>query len=507
MKGEESSSKAEQGSKTKEAEHLISRCQNFAHLISRCENFAHPKPRCEILGPKEAIFAHPNQGAKSISRCEIRFQGANFLKSNFAHHCKPKGPRAPAEKLWNPEQSLPSFRPWRRPEEAFPPPHPHRHLDHIEPPWEPQLRHLFRPRPFPHLRGKLLLSADTPPGGHPRTLCHQSIRPRACFSAPAKRTKFSGPGEPSHLSQSHLQRNPDSWDILRDRYQASHDSRTTDRGQLGLQRSILPLETYFDIEALRQQPELRDSFRLLQRPPQSYSHPIYHRRTPGCHWSSHIAEALRIPYEPVFRQTSGSGPHSLRATWSAFCPGGLLQPRESPSEEASEGRWHPITISEAPLPDFRALGYPEEPRLERRRHCREDFSLDKWHHLAQQDEILTETTPPAPAAPPQCTCPRLYILPPYHSGCSTSHTEHCSGFYYPPDGHYSCTPGSDHCYSGPAYHDPSSDSAASEYADSSWHDRSAPSEPLVPDEESLPAEQPIPEEEIRAEPSHDPTHI
>ena len=39
------------------------------------------------------------------------------------------------------------------------------------------------------------------------------------------------------------------------------------------------------------------------------------------------------------------------------------------------------------------------------------------------------------------------------------------------------------------------------------HDRSAPSEPLVPDEESLPAEQPIPEEEIRAEPSHDPTHI
>ncbi|RVX01269.1 hypothetical protein CK203_031345 [Vitis vinifera] len=39
------------------------------------------------------------------------------------------------------------------------------------------------------------------------------------------------------------------------------------------------------------------------------------------------------------------------------------------------------------------------------------------------------------------------------------------------------------------------------------HDTSAPSEPLVPDEESLPVEQPIPEEEIRAEPSHDPTHI
>ncbi|RVW79525.1 hypothetical protein VitviT2T_023008 [Vitis vinifera] len=39
------------------------------------------------------------------------------------------------------------------------------------------------------------------------------------------------------------------------------------------------------------------------------------------------------------------------------------------------------------------------------------------------------------------------------------------------------------------------------------HDRSGPTEPLVPDEEIIPAEQPIPDEEIRAEPSHDPTTI
>ncbi|KAL6335110.1 hypothetical protein AAG906_026490 [Vitis piasezkii] len=65
---------------------------------------------------------------------------------------------------------------------------------------------------------------------------------------------------------------------------------------------------------------------------------------------------------------------------------------------------------------------------------------------------------------------------------------------------------SDHCYSAQI---PGSfiDSARSEYATPFGHDRSAPSEPLVPDDESLPAEQPIPEEEIRAEPSHDPTHI
>ncbi|RVW66968.1 hypothetical protein CK203_064076 [Vitis vinifera] len=39
------------------------------------------------------------------------------------------------------------------------------------------------------------------------------------------------------------------------------------------------------------------------------------------------------------------------------------------------------------------------------------------------------------------------------------------------------------------------------------HDRSAPSEPLVPDEETILAEQPISAEEIKAEPSHDPTTI
>ena len=67
-KNEENSSKAKQGSKTKETEHWISRCENFAHLISRCE----------ILGPKGAIFAHPKtkvrnfvQGAKNDFKVRI----------------------------------------------------------------------------------------------------------------------------------------------------------------------------------------------------------------------------------------------------------------------------------------------------------------------------------------------------------------------------------------------------------------------------------------------------
>ncbi|XP_010647438.1 vegetative cell wall protein gp1-like [Vitis vinifera] len=43
------------------------------------------------------------------------------------------------------------------------------------------------------------------------------------------------------------------------------------------------------------------------------------------------------------------------------------------------------------------LGYPEQPRLERRRHCREDFSLDKWHHLVAY--FAPEGAPAVPAPP------------------------------------------------------------------------------------------------------------
>ena len=89
-------------------------------------------------------------------------------------------------------------------------------------------------------------------------------------------------------------------------------------------------ETYFDIEALRQQLELRDSFRLLQRyhmegllTPRQFYYPrvvldFYQSMTTrglrnptliqftidgrqGAIGARHIAEALHIPYEPVFQ--------------------------------------------------------------------------------------------------------------------------------------------------------------------------------------------------------------
>ena len=78
MKDVENSSKVRQGSKTKETEHLISRCKNFAHLISRGE----------FLSPKGAIFAHLKTKVRNLFQgAKNWFQSANSLKAIFAHHC------------------------------------------------------------------------------------------------------------------------------------------------------------------------------------------------------------------------------------------------------------------------------------------------------------------------------------------------------------------------------------------------------------------------------------
>nr|CAN69559.1 hypothetical protein VITISV_043965 [Vitis vinifera] len=309
---------------------------------------------------------------------------------------------------------------------------------------------------------------------------------RPASRPPAKKTKFSSPGEPSQTPQA---------------------KPPTEDSQIPMG---IPLETVI------RRPMIRYHMEHLLTPRQFYYPRVvldfYQSMTTrgvrnptlihftmdgrqGAIGARHIAEALRIPYEPVtqadFRE------------WSSF----------------SQRDMH--------------LGYPGEPRLERCRHYREDFSLEKWHHLAayfapqgapavpppqeapdvppppelpqdeqlpqaQQDEILTDTTPPAPTAHtsvhmPEATLPVSPITqpalpvvpatsaPPPSSEptVTVSLTEFrglvhslqilsTAGFSYPADGHYSCTPGSDHGYSDPAYHDPSSDPAASEYSDTSW---------------------------------------
>ena len=191
-------------------------------------------------------------------------------------------------------------------------------------------------------------------------------------------------------------------------------------------------------------------------------------------------------------------------------------------------------------------------------------SLDKWHHLAayfapqgapdvppplelhqdeqppqaQQDEILTNTTPPAPTAHtlvhiPKATLPTSPITqpaPPVVPATSTpppssepTVTVSLTEFRGLERSLRTLSTAQDSIIHQMATIRAHQDQIIATQAQHTTilhqiqqhlsmqtplgHDRSAPSEPLVPDEESLPAEQPIPEEEIRAEPSHDPTHI
>ncbi|KAL6311363.1 hypothetical protein AAG906_011225 [Vitis piasezkii] len=622
MKDEESSSKAAKGRKAKETEHLNSRCQIFAHLISRCENFAHPEARCEILGPKEANFAHPYlkvrnhfQRRNPFSSSEQSFFSISAMaKTRGGHSASPSSPRPP---------------PQRDAMGAAPSPP-------VQAPAIPPSEGEIPSRRYPTRR----------PPTDPVPSAEQAVS--SVSRPPAKKSRFSGPGEPSHAPQPEPATEPPRIPVdmppeavIRRPMLAGPPIE----GNLDCRERPFHPETYFDVEAFRQQPELRDSFRLLQRyhmesllAPRQFYYPrvaidFYQSMTTrglrnptliqftidgrqGAIGARHIAEALRIPYEPViqadFREWSSfSQSDMVRILSRGTSTASVLTRRELPSGmllidvllranlfplqhkvqrrgailealfRISEGYFFgPHHLIMASLLHFEEkvhrkklqradgipllfprllcqilehLGFPEEPRLERRRHCREEFSLDKWHHLVAyfapqrvpagpappelpQDEQMPQaqqddTTPP-PAAHTSCTYPRLYILlllspwilhhMPYSSSSffirahrhgfsyrvrglvRSLRTEHAR-FYHPRWPLFVHTR-LDHCYSCSRYHDPSSHSDI-EYATPLGHDRSAPSEPLVPDEESLPAEQPIPEEETRAEPSHDPPHI
>eukprot|EP00261_Vitis_vinifera_P027479 XP_010661292.1 PREDICTED: proline-rich extensin-like protein EPR1 [Vitis vinifera] len=249
---------------------------------------------------------------------------------------------------------------------------------------------------------------------------------RPASRPPAKRTKFSGPREPSHAPQvepptedSRIPVGIPPETVIR----CPMIARPPIEGNFDCRDRSFHSEIYFDIEALRQQPELRDSFRLLQR-----------------------LQGVVL----IFSERHG--PYLVQGDF--------------------------YSLSGAPV-------VPAPPELPR----------DEQLPQAQQDEILIDTTPPAPAAhtsvhmpeaiPPTSlltqgappVMPTTPALPPSSEPVVTVSLTEFRGLIQQ---HLSMqTP--------------------------LQHDRSGPSEPLEPDQETIPAEQPISAEEIRAEPSHDPT--
>nr|CAN77130.1 hypothetical protein VITISV_022657 [Vitis vinifera] len=160
------------------------------------------------------------------------------------------------------------------------------------------------------------------------------------------------------------------------------------------------------------------------------------------------------------------------------------------------------------------LGYPGEPRLERRRHCREDFSLDKWHHLAAYfapqgapdpaPPVVPATSAPPPSSEPTVTVSLTEFRGLVHSLQTFSTVEDSLIQQMT-----TIRAHQDQIIATQTQHTTILHQIQQHLSMQTLpgHDRSGPSEPPVPDERTIPAEQPISDEEIRAEPSHDPTTI
>ncbi|RVW62935.1 hypothetical protein CK203_062866 [Vitis vinifera] len=214
-----------------------------------------------------------------------------------------------------------------------------------------------------------LLNADIPTRRPPTdTVPPAAKAKRPAPRPPAKRTKFAGPGEPSQTPQAE----PPTEDsqipvgipletVIRRRMIVGPPIE----GNLDCRDRSFHVETWFDVEALRQQPELKDSFRLLQRyhmehllTPRQFYYPrvvldFYQSMTTrgvrnptlihftidgrqGANGARHIAEALRIPYEPMtqadFREWSSFSQRDMvRILSRGTSTASVLTRRELPS--------------------------------------------------------------------------------------------------------------------------------------------------------------------------------
>ncbi|RVW38729.1 hypothetical protein CK203_077535 [Vitis vinifera] len=127
---------------------------------------------------------------------------------------------------------------------------------------------------------------------------------------PTKKAKTSGPSESSKASES-----PADSEVPTDLSSKSiirHSMLTAPpiEGNSDCRARPFHSELYFDQEAMRQQPELRDSYDLLQSPT------AIHFSIDGRHGvleAKHIAEALQIPFEPDDPASARASPPLSRA--------------------------------------------------------------------------------------------------------------------------------------------------------------------------------------------------
>eukprot|EP00261_Vitis_vinifera_P026703 XP_010660254.1 PREDICTED: vegetative cell wall protein gp1-like [Vitis vinifera] len=210
----------------------------------------------------------------------------------------------------------------------------------------------------------------------------------------------------------------------------------------------------------------------------------------------------RLPTDPVppadQATSSVSRPPAKRTKFSGPGEPSHAPPAEPPIEEPRiPVEINPETLIRRPMiagPPIEAYFAPQAaPAVPAPPELPRDEQLPQ----AQQDEILTDTTPPTPAAHTSVHMPEA-IHP--SSPLTQAAPPVMPATPVPPPSSEPTVTVSLTKFRGLIQQHLSMQTPLG-------HDRSAPSEPLVPDEETIPAEQPISAEEIRAEPSHDPTHI
>ncbi|RVW33553.1 hypothetical protein CK203_095918 [Vitis vinifera] len=415
-----------------------SRCENFAHLNSRCENFR--TVRNSLLA-HECHFAHLKPlFAPCETRCEIFAQCEIECEMQF----KPAHQLEPLE-LTN--SHLAPFRPWQRLGRSF-------RIPILADASTRAIRHWRRhfatcsDSTVPPSEVERLLSAGIPPGGHPLTCATRRQSQEACSRPPAKRpssrvletipdTSGRAPTEDSQIPVG----------IPLETVIRRPMIRTAYRGQPGLQRSIFHSETCLMSRLSDSSQTSGIRFVCCRVYDYSASNPTLIHFTidgrQGAIGARHIAEALRIPYEPVtqadFREWSSFSQRDMvRILSRGTSTASVLTRRELPSGMLLIDV---LLRANIPLQHKSTWAILESPALRRRPPLPEDFSLDKWHQLVayfapqgalavpppqgvpaastsgapdmppppelpqdeqlpqvQQDEILTDTTPPAPAA-------------------------------------------------------------------------------------------------------------
>ncbi|RVW19939.1 hypothetical protein CK203_115150 [Vitis vinifera] len=121
-------------------------------------------------------------------------------------------------------------------------------------------------------------------------------------------------------------------------------------GNLDCRARSFHFELCFDRETFRDQPELKDSFHLLQRGTSTRSFLLRKKLSPSM-----------FPLDALLHHNIFPLQHMRRST-----------------KEATESICNSTAIPEVALSDTRSLGLSFEPQLERRRIFREIFTLDKW---------------------------------------------------------------------------------------------------------------------------------